>query len=80
MCRPNLPIMKTSSANVLHCKRSFGDVDGGGDNSAPTLTTATLDSTIDHVGTALITTDAATAQYFDLPAPSMMLQWPDLGL
>jgi hypothetical protein len=56
----------------------LGDVDGCGENGAPTLTTAALNSTIGHIGTALTTTSAATAQYFDPPAPSMMLQWQDL--
>jgi hypothetical protein len=58
----------------------LGDVDGRGENGAPTLTTAALNSTIGNVGTALTMTSAATAQYFDPPSPSMMLQWPDLGL
>jgi hypothetical protein len=58
----------------------MGDVDGCGDNVAPTPTTSALNPTIGHFGTALTTTGAATARYFDLPVPSMMIQWPDLGL
>jgi hypothetical protein len=64
-----------------YCVASLlGDVDGCGDNSPPTLTTSALNSTISHVGIALTTTGAATAQYFVFSAPSMMLQWPDLGV
>jgi hypothetical protein len=61
-------------------QRFFGDVDGCCDKMPQSSRQLLCTQHIAQLVIALAMTDTTNARYADLPGPSMMIQWPDLGL